>query len=97
MIVLTYINFIFEIFMFVDITFKSKNKNSILEFLKIFKNFSKNEKLQLKRALTFLQNKEYKKVFTVLKSPHVNKTADIPRIKYTSKLPFFINSYFSKK
>lgn len=75
MIVLIYINFIFEIFMFIDVTLKSKNKNSILEFLNIFKHFSKNKKLQLSRTLTFLQNKEYKKVFSVLKSPHVNKTA----------------------
>ena len=61
--------------MFISITLKSKNRNSILKFLKILKNFSNNKKLQLNRKLIIQQNKDSKKVFTVLKSPHVNKTA----------------------
>lgn len=61
--------------MFINITIKSKNRNSILKFLKFFKSFSKNKKLQLSRTFIFFQNKHYKKIFTILKSPHVNKTA----------------------
>lgn len=61
--------------MFINIIIKSKNKNSILKFLRIFKSFSNNKKLQLARTFIFFQNRHYKKIFTVLKSPHVNKTA----------------------
>lgn len=75
MIVLICISTVFEIFMFINITIKSKNKNSILKFLNFFKIFSKSKKLRLSRTLIFFQNQQSKKIFTILKSPHVNKTA----------------------
>lgn len=61
--------------MFINIVIKSKNKNSILKFLKIFKNFSKSKKLHLSRVLIFFQANCPENVFTILKSPHVNKRA----------------------
>ena len=61
--------------MFINIIIKSKNRTSTLKFLKILKSFSKKKKLQLSRALIFIRNKHYKKIFSILKSPHVNKTA----------------------
>ena len=61
--------------MFINITIRSKNKNSLKKFLNVFKNLSKNKRLQLNKTLNFFQKKRYNKVFTILKSPHVNKTA----------------------
>lgn len=61
--------------MFINIIISSKNKNSLKTYLNFLKNFSKNKKLHLNRTLVFLQKKMYKKIFTILKSPHVNKTA----------------------
>ena len=61
--------------MFINITIRSKNKNSLKKFLNVFKNLSKNKRLQLNKTLKFFQKKRYNKVFTILKSPHVNKTA----------------------
>lgn len=61
--------------MFINITIKSKNKNSLEKFLNFFYEFSNNSKLKLNRSLFLSQKKKYNKIFTVLKSPHVNKTA----------------------
>jgi ribosomal protein S10 len=61
--------------MFINVHLVSKNKNSLKKFLKVFKNLSKNKKLQLTRTLSFFQKIKSHKVFTILKSPHVNKTA----------------------
>ena len=61
--------------MFINIYVKSKNKLSLIKFLNIFKNLINNKKLKLSKTLIFSQNKKINKVFTVLKSIHVNKTA----------------------
>merc|ERR1739848_876248 len=55
--------------MFFYLTIKSKNKNSLNTFLKIFK------KILSKNTFNFTSNKKSIKRFTFLKSPHVNKTA----------------------
>ena len=61
--------------MFINITIKSKNKNSLENFLNVFYEFGNNNKLKLNRAMFLSQRKKHNKIFTILKSPHVNKTA----------------------
>ena len=61
--------------MFININIKSKNKNSLKQFLKVFNQFSNDKKLKLNQALFLSQKKKHNKIFTILKSPHVNKTA----------------------
>jgi ribosomal protein S10 len=61
--------------MFININIKSKNKNSLIFFLKIFNQFNNDKKLKLNQTLLLSQKKKHKKIFTILKSPHVNKTA----------------------
>lgn len=50
----------------------SKNKNTLDHFLNFFKN-SKNQNFRITKKL--FQNKRKKKKISILKSPHVNKTA----------------------
>lgn len=61
--------------MYIKINVKSKNNNSLKSFLKVFKVLAKNETLKLNKILTVFHKKKFKKVFTILKSPHVYKTA----------------------
>jgi ribosomal protein S10 len=61
--------------MFININIKSKNKNSLIFFFKIFNQFNNDKKLKLNQGLFLSQKKKHKKIFTILKSPHVNKTA----------------------
>jgi hypothetical protein len=44
-------------------------------FLKTLKTLKCNKRLQLRRILLFINKKRVSKTFTILKSPHVNKTA----------------------
>ena len=55
--------------MLINLIIKSKNNKSILYLLNIFNKFMKNKKLMFKAKV--LKTKR----FSVLKSPHVNKTA----------------------
>ena len=55
--------------MLINLIIKSKNNKSILYLLNIFNKFMKNKKLMFKSKV--LKTKR----FSVLKSPHVNKTA----------------------
>lgn len=77
MIVFTYINFLTleNIKMYIRINIKSKNNNSLKSFLKVFNVLAKNNKLKLNKILTVFHKKKFKKVFTILKSPHIYKTA----------------------
>lgn len=61
--------------MFINIYVKSKNRLSLIKFLNTFKNLINNKTIKLNKTLIFSQNKKINKVFTVLKSIHVNKTA----------------------
>lgn len=54
------------------LTIVSKNKNTLKHFLKFFKN---NEIINFNFIQTYFQNKNKKKLLTLLKSPHVNKSA----------------------
>ena len=64
--------------MLINLIIKSKNNKSIFYLLNIFNKFIKNKKLMFKSKI--LKTKR----FSVLKSPHVNKTA---------QEQFFINSF----
>ena len=64
--------------MLIHLIIKSKNNKSIFYLLNIFNKFLKNKKLMIKSKI--LKTKR----FSVLKSPHVNKTA---------QEQFFINSF----
>ena len=64
--------------MLINLIIKSKNNKSIFYLLNIFNKFIKNKKVRFKSKV--LKTKR----FSVLKSPHVNKTA---------QEQFFINSF----
>jgi ribosomal protein S10 len=61
--------------MYLNIAIRSKNYNSLKSFLRIFKTLTKTEELKLNKILKVFQHKRFKKVFTILRSPHVNKSA----------------------
>jgi ribosomal protein S10 len=61
--------------MYLNITISSKNNNSLKSFLKVFKTLGQSNWLKLNKTLIVFQKKRLKKVFTILKSPHVYKTA----------------------
>ena len=61
--------------MFIRLFIKSKNKYSLIKFLQVFKNFINNKELKLNKTLVFSQRQKINKVFSILKSIHVNKTA----------------------
>jgi len=61
--------------MHLSIVINSKNNTSLKSFLKVFRNLSQNKKLQLNTTLKISNKARLNKIFTVLKSPHVNKGA----------------------
>ena len=61
--------------MFVNIQIKSKNKNSLKQFLLLLLRLSNNNKLNLKSVFKYFNKKSQQKIFTILQSPHVNKTS----------------------
>ena len=61
--------------MFIIIDIYSKNFLSLKSFLKVFLNKKTRSKLKLILLKSSLQKTKKKKIFTVLKSPHVNKKA----------------------
>ena len=61
--------------MFINIHISSKNYNSIKKFLNLFSNTIFVKKLNLAISKQTFVNKKEKSFFTVLKSPHVNKSA----------------------
>jgi ribosomal protein S10 len=61
--------------MYLNIVISSKNNTSLKFFLKVFRNLSQNKNLQLNTTLKICNKPRLNKVFTVLKSPHVNKSA----------------------
>lgn len=84
--------------MFVIIDIYSKNLSSLLVFVSFFLN-EKLKPIYFTKCLSVLQKKKKKTFLTILKSPHVNKTAQEQfgscvykkRIKvFTLKLPLFI-------
>lgn len=61
--------------MFFTINIYSKNLNSIKNFLEFIENKMSLKKLKIKFFKRFYENASKKKKLTILKSPHVNKTA----------------------
>lgn len=59
--------------MLINLKISSKNKNTLILFLKIFNKIC--HKKNLNFSIKNFQGIKIKKVFTILKSPHVNKTA----------------------
>lgn len=81
--------------MFINIYIYSKNKLSILNYLKFLKKYFNKKKLNFKN-FTFMFRKKIKKtVFTVLKSPHVNKTAQtqFENKLYKTQLTIYSDDY----
>lgn len=81
--------------MFINIYIYSKNKLSILNYLKFLKKYFNKKKLNFKN-FTFMFRKKIKKtVFTVLKSPHVNKTAQtqFENKLYRTQLTIYSDDY----
>ena len=58
-----------------NIAIRSKNYNSLKSFVRIFKTLTQIEELKLNKILKVFQKKRFKKIFTILRSPHVNKSA----------------------
>ena len=61
--------------MYLNIAIRSKNYNSLKSFLRVFKILTQNKELKLNKTLKVFQKKRFKKIFTILRSPHVNKSA----------------------
>ena len=61
--------------MFINIYISSKNFSSIKNFINFLNVLSLSKPLKNKLFLKYLKIPSSKKVFTLLKSPHVNKTA----------------------
>ena len=61
--------------MYLNIAIRSKNYNSLKSFVRIFKILTQTEELKLNKILKVFQKKRFKKIFTILRSPHVNKSA----------------------
>ncbi len=68
--------------MFINIHISSKNYNSLKSFLNFFSNTTFVKKLNLVIFKQTFVNKKEKSFFTVLKSPHVNKSAQ-ERFEYS--------------
>ena len=61
--------------MFVNLQIKSKNINSLKRFIQLLVQLNNSKKLGLKSILKYFSKKSQRKIFTILQSPHVNKTS----------------------
>lgn len=61
--------------MFINIQISSKNKNSLKNFFEFFIKICGKKNLKTALFLKYFPRHTTKNVFTILKSPHVNKTA----------------------
>jgi ribosomal protein S10 len=78
--------------MYIIIDIYSKNKNSLQYFLNFFDNILLNNKLFIFIFKIKVSKKTKKKIFTVLKSPHVNKSAQesLEQRFYKTRLKCFV-------
>ena len=82
--------------MFINIYISSKNLKSLNIFTSFMLKLVNNNKLISKTLIKKFQKKNKQKIFTVLKSPHVNKTAQT-QFEYTlykRQFTIFTNSSF---
>ena len=79
--------------MFINIHISSKNLSSLKIFTSFIFKLVNNKKLISKSSIKSFQLKNTKKIFTVLKSPHVNKTAQtqLEYRTYKKQLTIFSN------
>jgi len=61
--------------MFINIKISSKNYKSLKNFITFFITFCETNNLNFKLFLKYFKQRQKKFNFTILKSPHVNKTA----------------------
>lgn len=61
--------------MFVNVLIQSKNKKSLKNFIQLLKRYCDNEQLKMKNFFMYRFKTIDSTFFSVLKSPHVNKTA----------------------
>ena len=62
--------------MFINIKISSKNKKSLQNFLKVFELFCEKKNLKSNTFIKyFSQKQKTSNIYTILKSPHVNKKA----------------------
>ena len=61
--------------MFVNIQIKSSNFNSLKQYLDLIFKLNLNNKLNFKSTFKLLKKKSRNKTYTILRSPHVNKTS----------------------
>jgi ribosomal protein S10 len=61
--------------MSININIRSKNLVTLRSFLSLFESLSRNENFRLNTITRITQKKTCRKIFSILKSPHVNKTA----------------------
>lgn len=82
--------------MFINIYIYSKNKLSITNYLKFIKKRFNKKKLKTKNIMFVFKKKIKTTVFTVLKSPHVNKTAQtqFENKLYRTQLTIYSNNYY---
>ena len=82
--------------MFFAINIRSKNLNSLNKFLKILNNEKFLKKLQIKFFKIIHKSNKNKKVLTILKSPHVNKSAQeqFEHVTYKKNVICFIEQPF---
>ena len=82
--------------MFINIYISSKNLSSLKIFTSFIFKLVNNKKLISKGSIKSFQLKNTKKIFTVLKSPHVNKTAQtqLEYRVYKKQLTIFSNIPF---
>ena len=81
--------------MFFNLHISTKNYNSIKRFLNFFSNQIFVKKLNLIVSKQVFVNKTQKSVFTILKSPHVNKSAQEHFTYYLYSKQFKLQSYQS--
>ena len=81
--------------MFINIYIYSKNKLSITNYLKFIKKRFNKKKLKTKNIMFVFKKKIKTTVFTVLKSPHVNKTAQtqFENKLYRTQLTIYSNNF----
>ena len=82
--------------MFFIIHICSKNENSLQKFLQLFLDKQLNNHIKFEPLKKVLKYKTEKKIFTVLKSPHVNKTAQeqFEYRLYKKKIKINSNQFF---
>ena len=82
--------------MFINIYIYSKNKLSITNYLKFIKKRFNKKKLKTKNIMFVFKKKIKTTVFTVLKSPHVNKIAQtqFENKLYRTQLTIYSNNYY---